>query len=63
MCDYSLEHVASRAAKVDDLLVTTQFKNKEIQSRDQSRGNCSSSVLPTPWQINSITVPMPRVNR
>jgi hypothetical protein len=27
MCDYSLELVASRAAKVDDRLVTTQFKH------------------------------------
>ena len=27
MCDYSLEHVASRAAKVGDRLVTTQFKH------------------------------------
>ena len=27
MCDYSLEHVASRAARVGDLLVTTQFTN------------------------------------
>ena len=27
MCDYSLEHVASRAATVGDLLVTTQFNN------------------------------------
>lgn len=25
MCDYSLMHVASRAAKVEDLLVTTKF--------------------------------------
>jgi hypothetical protein len=27
MCDYSLEHVTSRAAKVGDRLVTTQFKH------------------------------------
>jgi hypothetical protein len=27
MCDYSLERVASRAAKVGDRLVTTQFKH------------------------------------
>ena len=27
MCDYSLHHVASRAAKVGDKLVTTQFNN------------------------------------
>jgi hypothetical protein len=27
MCDYSLEHVASRPAKVGDKLVTTRFKN------------------------------------
>jgi hypothetical protein len=27
MCDYSLEHVASRAAKVGDRLVTTQFEH------------------------------------
>ena len=27
MCDYSLERVASRAAKVGDRLVTTQFNN------------------------------------
>ena len=27
MCDYSLEHVASRAARVGDRLVTTQFKH------------------------------------
>jgi len=27
MCDYSLEHVASRPAKVGDRLVTTQFKH------------------------------------
>ena len=27
MCDYSLELVASRAAKVGDRLVTTQFKH------------------------------------
>ena len=25
MCDYSLEHVANRAAKVGDKLVSTQF--------------------------------------
>ena len=29
MCDYSLEHVASRAARVGDQLITTQF-NKSI---------------------------------
>ena len=28
MCDYSLEHVASRPAKVGDKLVTTRFKNQ-----------------------------------
>ena len=27
MCDYSLQHVATRAAKVDDLLVSTKFNN------------------------------------
>jgi hypothetical protein len=27
MCDYSLERVASRAAKVGDRLVTTQFRH------------------------------------
>ena len=27
MCDYSLEHVASRPAKVGDRLTTTRFKN------------------------------------
>jgi hypothetical protein len=27
MCDYSLEHVASRPAKVGDKLVTTRFKH------------------------------------
>ena len=27
MCDYSLHHVASRPAKIDDKLVTTMFKN------------------------------------
>ena len=27
MCDYSLHHVASRPAKVDDKLVTTKFRN------------------------------------
>ena len=27
MCDYSLEHVASRSAKVGDRLTTTRFKN------------------------------------
>jgi hypothetical protein len=27
MCDYSLHHVASRPAKVDDKLVTTKFTN------------------------------------
>ena len=27
MCDYSLHHVASRAAKVQDRLITTTFPN------------------------------------
>jgi hypothetical protein len=27
MCDYSLEHLASRPARVGDKLVTTKFKN------------------------------------
>ena len=27
MCDYSLHHVASRPAKIDDKLVTTKFSN------------------------------------
>jgi hypothetical protein len=27
MCDYSLQHVATRAAKVGDKLVSTQFVN------------------------------------
>ena len=27
MCDYSLEHLTSRAAKVGDKLVTTHFKH------------------------------------
>ena len=27
MCDYSLEHLASRPAKVGDKLVTTTFKH------------------------------------
>ena len=27
MCDYSLEHLASRPAKVGDKLVTTRFKH------------------------------------
>jgi hypothetical protein len=27
MCDYSLHHVASRPAKVDDKLVVTKFSN------------------------------------
>ncbi len=30
MCDYSLEHVASRAAKVDDKLVTTSFRGLTV---------------------------------
>src|ERR1700683_1612902 len=27
MCDYSLHHVATRPAKIDDRLVTTKFRN------------------------------------
>jgi hypothetical protein len=27
MCDYSLYHVASRSAKLDDKLITTKFSN------------------------------------
>src|SRR5258705_12000854 len=27
MCDYSLHHVATRPAKIEDKLVTTKFKN------------------------------------
>jgi hypothetical protein len=27
MCDYSLHHVATRAAQIEDKLVTTKFKN------------------------------------
>ena len=35
MCDYSLEHLASRPAKVGDKLVTTKF------SRSLTRGFCA----------------------
>ena len=27
MCDYSLHHVASRSAKLEDKLITTKFSN------------------------------------
>jgi len=27
MCDYSLHHIASRPARIEDKLVTTKFKN------------------------------------
>ena len=31
MCDYSLQHVATRAAKVGDKLVSTQFVNSNTR--------------------------------
>jgi hypothetical protein len=47
MCDYSLEHVASRAAKVDDLLVTTQFKNAITRGfAEVGEPNVAVCVLP-----------------
>jgi hypothetical protein len=33
MCDYSLDFVASRPAKIGDKLVTTKFKNSVTQAR------------------------------
>ena len=62
MCDYSLEHVASRAAKVDDLFVTTQFKKRNPVSRSITRKLFIERASDTVANY-SITVPMPRVNR
>jgi hypothetical protein len=47
MCDYSLEHVASRAAKVGDRLVTTQFKNAITRGfAEVGEPNVAVCVLP-----------------
>ena len=47
MCDYSLEHVASRAAKVGDLLVTTQFNNTITRGfAEVGEPNVAVCVLP-----------------
>ena len=38
MCDYSLHHVASRPAKIEDKLVTTKFQQLRHSRVRRSRG-------------------------
>jgi len=47
MCDYSLEHVASRAAKVGDKLITIQFNNSLTRGfAEVGEPNVAVCVLP-----------------
>ena len=47
MCDYSLQHVATRAAKVDDLLVTTKFNNSITRGfAEAGEPNVAVCILP-----------------
>lgn len=47
MCDYSLQHVATRAAKVGDLLVTTKFNNSITRGfAEVGEPNVAVCILP-----------------
>ena len=47
MCDYSLQHVATRAAKVDDLLVSTKFNNSITRGfAEVGEPNVAVCILP-----------------
>ena len=48
MCDYSLQHVASRAAKVGDALVSTKFNNSITRGFAEHGGDPSVAVCLLP---------------
>jgi hypothetical protein len=41
MCDYSLQYVASRPAKVGDKLVSTKFSNGHAMVRGSDESSCT----------------------
>ena len=47
MCDYSLQHVATRAAKVSDRLITTKFNNSITRGfAEVGEPNVAVCILP-----------------
>ena len=53
MCDYSLQHVASRPAKIEDKLVVTKF-NRLYHARFRCGRRTSCGGLPAPRHRNRV---------